>query len=165
MSPWFQENMPSWLTSRMPRWWPHWLCMNSLVFWMIIVAFAFFAAGWLTGRPSKPWLEFNWISAIYVHGSDKLDLSGVYDVDHRCDGRVIWRAETFPPEGTVLSSAPTKGWPDLSVGTHQYSDVIVLPPEVVDPVGWRVVISVVCGGGIPPIVVSPETRVVGEYVR
>jgi hypothetical protein len=151
---------PAWL--RVPAWWPRWLCFTSLMFWCLVAVFVLgFAVGWQASRPrpQTPWLEFQWLAANHTTGSTRIDLTGRYHVERLCAGRVIWRAEAIHVDGTVLSSAPSMGWPELSPGDHPYVDAIIMPATT-HPTGWRIIVTVSCLGDTSEMVASPEVTVV-----
>lgn len=142
----------------MHPWWPKWLCVNELMFWILLGSFIIGGlVSWIITKPEKPWLIFYWVTVTYEdnHPPHRLHLDGEYEIVRECPellrARAIWRAQAINSEGEVVTYVPGGSQPPLTVGVHRYSRTMEVSSL---PEGWRVLFVVICPGETPETVPS-----------
>lgn len=153
--------LATWLRqARCAWWWPQWLCLTNPPMAGVVFGVALGAAiSWFIYAPQALWMKFDWLTATYVTGSDRILLAGLYEVGRPCDAPVIWRTEALATDGQIAVYGPSApGLPPLTVGEHAYEDAIALL-EPIFPDGWRVTVIVTCTSEPRGTVASPSVPV------
>lgn len=112
------------------------------------------AVSWWINRPIPPWIEFNSVEAIYIEGSQVVNVYGVYTARKVCSKQeqetaeeapppLVWRQEVRGTGSEIVSYAPRPDPPSLQLGTHKFRTQIPLN-EGIEPDGWSVSITVSC---------------------
>lgn len=125
-----------------PRWLTRRLFLNPFI-WACAGVIVGSGVSWYLTRP---WLEFEWLTASYERGAERITLLGEIRVNRSCPPEdVIWRTEALANDGQVASYAPTEQAPVLTKGLHQYEGEIALKEPIL-PDSWQVTIIVSCAG-------------------
>lgn len=139
-----------------------WFKAECLAFWSLMIGIA--VGGiitWWAARPPTPWIEFEWLTAVYVpQGKDgpEIQLKGVYYIVRECRRKVIWRTEAIATDGQIALYGPKPAVPAVTEGRHEYEATLPLLAGI-RPDGWRSTVIMTCPGETPETVPGPSTTV------
>ena len=95
---------------------------------------------------SRPWLQFESLTAQYIKGDPAIYVSGSYQVNRECEIRhspIVWRIEALATDGQIALYGPQPIVPEMSKGVHLYQEKLPLR-AMIRPDGWKVTVLVTC---------------------